>query len=118
MPVLLVLIYIFSAMYSFHQVHKSFYYNNKHLSKNYIEWDELKNNFNYISYKSAVEKYDIKKLKKKNKIIFVNYKFQGLKKTLIKIILRFFNIIFLKSYSFLAVYDDFLSLVFDLFVFT
>ena len=44
-PVLLVLIYIFSAMYSFHQVHKSFYYNNKHLSKNYIEWDELKNNF-------------------------------------------------------------------------
>jgi|TARA_B100001971_G_scaffold209653_1_gene233633 cell division protein FtsL len=45
LPVFLVLIYIFSAMYSFHQVHKAFYYNNKHLSKNYIEWDEVKNNF-------------------------------------------------------------------------
>ena len=44
-PVLLVLIYVFSAMYSFHQVHKSFYYNNKNLSKNYIKWDDLKNNF-------------------------------------------------------------------------
>jgi len=44
-PVLLVLIYVFSAMYSFHQVHKSFYYNNKNLSKNYIEWNDLKNNF-------------------------------------------------------------------------
>ena len=45
LPVLLVLIYIFSAMYSFHQVHKAFYYNNKQLSKNYIEWSEVKNNF-------------------------------------------------------------------------
>ena len=44
-PLLLVFIYIFSAMYSFHQVHKSIYYNNKQLSKNYIEWDEVKNNF-------------------------------------------------------------------------
>ena len=33
------------------------------------------------------------------KKVFVNYKSQGLKKTLIKIILRFFNIIFLKSYK-------------------
>ena len=32
-------------MYSFHQIHKAFYYNNKLLSKNYIEWNEVKNNF-------------------------------------------------------------------------
>ena len=32
-------------MYSFHQVHKSIYYNDKQLSKNYIEWDEVKKNF-------------------------------------------------------------------------
>jgi len=40
--------------------------------KNFVKYDgninpELKSNFNYISYKSAVEKYDIKKLKKKYK---------------------------------------------------
>ena len=45
LPVLLASIYIFSAMYSFHQVHKAFYYNNKYLSKNYIKWDQVKNNF-------------------------------------------------------------------------
>ena len=32
-------------MHSFHQVHKSIYHNNKQLSKNYIEWDEVRNNF-------------------------------------------------------------------------
>ena len=42
--------YVFSAMYSFHQVHKSIYYNNKQISKNYIEWEKVKNNFkNYIN---------------------------------------------------------------------
>lgn len=45
LPVFLVFVYIFSAMHSFHQVHKSIYHNNKQLSKNYIEWDEVKNNF-------------------------------------------------------------------------
>ena len=45
LPIFLVFLYIFSAMHSFHQVHKSIYYNNKQLSKNYIEWDEVKNNF-------------------------------------------------------------------------
>ena len=33
LPVLIIVIYIFSAMHSFHQVHKSVYYNNKQLSK-------------------------------------------------------------------------------------
>ena len=37
--------YIFSAMHSFHQVHKSIYYNDKKLIKNYIEWEEVKKNF-------------------------------------------------------------------------
>ena len=45
LPIFLLFFYIFSAMYSFHQVHKSIYYNDKQLSKNYIEWDEVKKNF-------------------------------------------------------------------------
>ena len=36
-------------MHSFHQVHKSIYYNDKQLSKNYIEWDEVRNNFKDFS---------------------------------------------------------------------
>ena len=49
LPVLLVLIYIFSAMNSFHQVHKGIYYNDKKLIKEYVEWDELRNNFKNYS---------------------------------------------------------------------
>ena len=45
LPVLLVLIYIFSAMNSFHQIHKGIYYNDKKLIKEHVEWDELRNNF-------------------------------------------------------------------------
>ena len=41
----LLVAYIFSAMYSFHQVHKSIYYNNKQISKIYIEWIEVRKNF-------------------------------------------------------------------------
>ena len=41
----LLVAYIFSAMYSFHQVHKSIYYNNKQISKIYIEWVEVRKNF-------------------------------------------------------------------------
>jgi len=44
LPVFLAFVYIFTAMHSFHQVHKSIYYNDKQLSKNYIEWDEVRNN--------------------------------------------------------------------------
>ena len=44
-PLFLFFLYIFSDMHSFHQVHKSIYYNNKQLSKNYIEWEEVKKNF-------------------------------------------------------------------------
>ena len=47
LPVLLVLIYIFSAMNSFHQIHKGIYYNDKKLikEKEYVECDELTDNF-------------------------------------------------------------------------
>ena len=49
LPFFLTFVYIFSAMHSFHQVHKSIYYNDKQLSKNYIEWDEVRNNFKDFS---------------------------------------------------------------------
>ena len=49
LPVFLMFAYIFSAMHSFHQVHKSIYYNDKQLSKIYIEWDEVRNNFKDFS---------------------------------------------------------------------
>ena len=42
--------YIFSALHSFHQVHKSIYYDNKQLSKDYVEWEEVRTNIkNYIN---------------------------------------------------------------------
>ena len=48
--IVIALIYVSSAMYSLHQVHKSIYYNNKQISKNYIEWDTVKTNFkDYIN---------------------------------------------------------------------
>ena len=56
LPVIIIIIYIFSAMYSFHQVHKSVYYNNKQLSKKYIEWDEVKNNFKDFLNANLLEK--------------------------------------------------------------
>ena len=46
----LVSIYIFSAMHSLHQVHKSVYYDDKQLSKDYVEWEEVRTNIkNYIN---------------------------------------------------------------------
>ncbi len=42
--------YVFTALYSFHQFHKGIYYNDKKLIKDYVEWDELRENFkNYIN---------------------------------------------------------------------
>ena len=61
----LVSIYIFSAMYSLHQVHKSIYYDNKQLSKDYVEWEEVRTNIkNYINVSLAdkiAEDEDFKK---------------------------------------------------------
>jgi hypothetical protein len=65
-PLLLVLIYIFSAMHSFHQIHKGIYYNDKKLIKEYVEWDELRNNFknysNNLLLKKTQEDESFKKL--------------------------------------------------------
>lgn len=64
LPVFLVLIYIFSAMYSFHQIHKGIYYNDKKLIKEYVEWNELgenlKNYFNTMLLKKTQEDQSFK----------------------------------------------------------
>ena len=42
--------YVFSALHSFHQIHKSIYYDNKQLSKDYVEWQEVRTNIkDYIN---------------------------------------------------------------------
>tara|TARA_B100000900_G_scaffold413013_1_gene436007 strand:- start:1598 stop:2140 length:543 start_codon:yes stop_codon:yes gene_type:complete len=49
-PLIIIFLYFFTALYSFHQIHKGIYYNNKKLIKNYVEWDELRENIkNYIN---------------------------------------------------------------------
>jgi len=49
-PIVIVFLYFFTALYSFHQFHKGIYYNDKKLIKDYVEWDELRENFkNYIN---------------------------------------------------------------------
>ena len=49
-PLIVLFTYFFTALYSFHQFHKGIYYNNKKLIKDYVEWDELRENFkNYIN---------------------------------------------------------------------
>ena len=52
-------------MHSLHQVHKSIYYDNKQLSKDYVEWEEVRTNIkNYINVSLAdkiAEDEDFKK---------------------------------------------------------
>jgi len=49
-PIVIIFLYFFTALYSFHQFHKAIYYNDKKLIKDYVEWDELRENFkNYIN---------------------------------------------------------------------
>ena len=49
-PLIVLFSYVFTALYSFHQFHKGSYYNDKKLIKDYVEWDELRENFkNYIN---------------------------------------------------------------------
>ena len=49
-PLIIIFLYFFTALYSFHQFHKGIYYNDKKLIKDYVEWDELRENFkNYIN---------------------------------------------------------------------
>ena len=49
-PIIIIFLYFFTALYSFHQFHKGIYYNDKKLIKDYVEWNELRENFkNYIN---------------------------------------------------------------------
>jgi len=49
-PIIIIFSYFFTALYSFHQFHKGIYYSDKKLIKDYVEWDELRENFkNYIN---------------------------------------------------------------------
>ena len=49
-PIIILFSYFFTALYSFHQFHKGIYYNDRKLIKDYVEWDELRENFkNFIN---------------------------------------------------------------------
>ena len=49
-PILAIIAYLFSALYSTHQIHKGIYYNDKALLKEYIEWNQLRENLkNYLN---------------------------------------------------------------------
>ena len=48
--------YIFSALHSFHQVHKSIYYDNKQLSKDYVEWEDVRTQIKDYINVSLVDK--------------------------------------------------------------
>ena len=65
----LVSIYLFSAMHSLHQVHKSIYYDNKQLIKDYVEWEEVKTNIrNYITIRLAAKISEDEDLQKSGEI--------------------------------------------------
>ena len=56
---------LFTALYSFHQFHKGIYYNDKKLIKDYVEWDELRENFkNYINIQLLKETQKSEELKR------------------------------------------------------
>ena len=63
-PIIVIFSYFFTALYSFHQFHKGIYYNDKKLIKDYVEWDELRENFkNYINIQLLKETQKSEELK-------------------------------------------------------
>ncbi len=47
---ILIFSYLFTAMYSFHQLHKGIYFNDKQLIENYVDWQKVRANVkNYIN---------------------------------------------------------------------
>ena len=63
-PLIILFSYFFTALYSFHQFHKGIYYNDKKLIKDYVEWDELRENFkNYINIQLLKETKKSEELK-------------------------------------------------------
>ena len=48
--ILAIIAYLFSALFSTHQIHKGIYYNDNALLKEYIEWNQLRENLkNYLN---------------------------------------------------------------------
>ena len=41
-PIIFLISYLLTAVYSLHQVHKGFYYNDKRIIKKYVEWNDLR----------------------------------------------------------------------------
>ena len=65
-------VYIFGAMHSLHQVHKSIYYDNKQLSKDYVEWEEVRTNIkNYINVSLADKIAEDENLQKAGELGFL-----------------------------------------------
>ena len=63
-PLIIIFLYFFTALYSFHQLHKGIYYNDKKLIKDYVEWNELRENFkNYINIQLLKETQKSEELK-------------------------------------------------------
>ena len=63
-PLIVIFFYFLTALYSFHQFHKGIYYNDKKLIKDYVEWDELRENFkNYINIQLLKETQKSEELK-------------------------------------------------------
>ena len=63
-PLIVLFSYVFTALYSFHQFHKGIYYNDKKLIKDYVEWNELRENFkNYINIQLLKETQKSEELK-------------------------------------------------------
>ena len=44
MAIFAIVVYLFSALYSTHQIHKGVYYNDKSLIREYVEWKQLREN--------------------------------------------------------------------------
>ncbi len=54
--VVAIIAYLFSALYSMHQIHKGIYYNDKAIIREYIEWKQLRQNLkNYLNIKLLKE---------------------------------------------------------------
>ena len=56
MAIFSIVVYLFSALYSTHQIHKGVYYNDKSLIREYVEWKQLRENLkNYLNVKLLEE---------------------------------------------------------------
>ncbi len=56
LPIIAIIGYLFSALYSTHQIYKGIYYNDKNLIREYVEWRKLRENLkNYLNIKLLEE---------------------------------------------------------------